>query len=112
MTIANNFITERNTSEVIAVGLNAIREICARCPLAMSEDLLGDLVQYKTYKDKAVSTAAKSLIQLFRIKNPQMLARKDRVCYRNFDVFFLTFFGLFLQCFRENLLKRLARLKF
>ena len=78
MTIANNFITERNSSEVIAVGLNAIREICARCPLAMSEDLLGDLVQYRTYKDKAVSYAAKSLTQLFREKNAQMLQRKLR----------------------------------
>ncbi|RNA26571.1 SDA1 -like protein [Brachionus plicatilis] len=78
MAIANNFITERNSTEVIAVGLNAIREICGRCPLAMSEDLLGDLVLYKTYKDKAVSSAAKSLIQLFREKNPQMLHRKMR----------------------------------
>lgn len=78
-TIANNFITERNTSEVIAIGINAIREICSRCPLAMDEDLLGDLVQYKDYKDKAVSTAAKSLIQLFRVKNPKLLSRRDRV---------------------------------
>jgi len=78
MAIANNFITERNNSEVIAVGLNSIREICARCPLAMNEDLLGDLVQYNTYKDKAVSTAAKSLVQLFRDINPQMLQRKMR----------------------------------
>jgi protein SDA1 len=78
-TIANNFITERNTSEVIAIGINAIREICARCPLAMSEDLLGDLVQYKDYKDKAVTTSAKSLIQLFRVKNPKLLNRRDRV---------------------------------
>jgi protein SDA1 len=78
MTIANHFITERNNSEVIAVGLNAIREICARCPLAMNEDLLGDLVQYRTYKDKAVSYAAKSLTQLFRETNPQMLQRKLR----------------------------------
>ena len=78
MAIANNFITERNTSEVIAVGLNSIREICDRCPLAMGEDLLGDLVQYRTYKDKPVSYAAKSLIQLFREKNPQMLQRKLR----------------------------------
>ena len=78
MAIANNFITERNNSEVIAVGLNSIREISARCPLAMNEDLLGDLVQYNTYKDKAVSSAAKSLIQLFRDKNPQMLQRKMR----------------------------------
>ena len=45
----------------------------------MEEDLLGDLVQYKDYKDKAVSTSAKSLIQLFRIKNPKMLHRRDRV---------------------------------
>ena len=107
MTIANNFITERNTSEVIAVGLNAIREICTRCPLAMGEDLLGDLVQYKTYKDKAVSTAAKSIIQLFRVKNPQMLARKDRVCLEFLDL--LRFFSTILQFLRENLLKRLAR---
>ena len=76
--IANNFITERNNNEVIAVGLNAIREISSRCPLAMNEDLLGDLVQYKTYKDKGVSSAAKSLIQLFREKNPHMLHKRMR----------------------------------
>ena len=34
----------------MAVGLNAIRELCARCPLMMSEDLLRDLSEYKTYK--------------------------------------------------------------
>ena len=78
MAIANNFITERNNSEVIAVGLNAIREISSRCPLSMSEDLLGDLVLYRTYKDKGVSTAAKSLIQLFRDRNPLMLQKKMR----------------------------------
>ena len=44
----------------------------------MTDELLGDLVQYKTYKDKAVSTAAKSLIALFREKNPQMLHRRLR----------------------------------
>lgn len=78
MALANNFITERNNSEVIAVGLNSIREICARCPLSMTDDLLGDLVQYRSYKDKAVSYAAKSIIQLFREKNPQMLHRRMR----------------------------------
>ncbi len=44
----------------------------------MNEDLLADLIQYKTYKDKAVSTAAKSLIAVFREKNPQMLHRRMR----------------------------------
>lgn len=35
--------------------LNAVREICNRCPLAISEDLLQDLVMYKTHKDKGMS---------------------------------------------------------
>ncbi|XP_006824267.1 protein SDA1 homolog [Saccoglossus kowalevskii] len=78
MTIVNNFVTERNSSEVMAVGLNAVREICIRCPLVMNEDLLRDLVQYKSYREKAVSTAAKSLIQLFRTVNPTLLHKKDR----------------------------------
>lgn len=78
MTIANNFVTERNSAEVMTVGLNAIREVSARCPLVMNGDLLHDLAQYKSYRDKNVSTAAKSLIHLFRTVNPEMLARKFR----------------------------------
>nr|XP_002127211.1 protein SDA1 homolog [Ciona intestinalis] len=78
MTIANNFVSERNSSEVMGVGLNAVREICARCPLAMTEDLLRDLTQYKTRHDKAVTSAARSLIQLYRRINPTMLFKKDR----------------------------------
>lgn len=44
----------------------------------MSDHLLGDLVEYRNYKDKTVTAAARSLIQLFREKNPQMLHRKIR----------------------------------
>ncbi len=76
--IANNFVSERNSSEVMAVGLNSIRELCARCPLVMNEDLLQDLAEYKSYRDKNVSMASKSLIQLFRVKNPNLLKKKDR----------------------------------
>ena len=54
MTIANNFITERNSSEVMTVGLNSVREICTRAPLCMTETLLQDLAQYKTHKDKGM----------------------------------------------------------
>uniref|UniRef100_A0AAY4EHM8 Protein SDA1 n=1 Tax=Denticeps clupeoides TaxID=299321 RepID=A0AAY4EHM8_9TELE len=78
MTIANNFVTDRNSGEVMTVGINAIREVVARCPLAMTEDLLQDLTQYKTHKDKNVVMSARGLIQLFRDLNPQMLHRKDR----------------------------------
>lgn len=77
-TIANNFITERNSSDVMAIGLNATRAICARCPLAMGEDLLRDLTLYKTYKEKSVMMAAKSLITLYRDQLPALLHKKDR----------------------------------
>lgn len=76
--IANNFITERNSTDVMAVGLNAVREICTRCPLAIGEDLLRDLVQYKSYKEKSVMMAARSLIQLYRQSMPELLHKKDR----------------------------------
>lgn len=76
--IANNFVSEKNSTEAITVGLNSIRELCARNPLVMTEDLLQDLVQYQKYKNKNVSIAAKSLVYLFRIKNPELLKRKDR----------------------------------
>uniref|UniRef100_A0A7N6FJ52 Protein SDA1 n=1 Tax=Anabas testudineus TaxID=64144 RepID=A0A7N6FJ52_ANATE len=78
MTIANNFVTDRNSGEVMTVGINAIKEVSARCPLAITEDLLQDLAQYKTHKDKNVMMSARGLIQLFRNLNPQMLHKKDR----------------------------------
>ncbi|XP_037785067.1 protein SDA1 homolog [Penaeus monodon] len=77
-TLANNFVTERYSNEVMAMGLNAIRELCARNPHGMTEDLLQDLAQYKSSKDKGVSTAAKSLIVLYREVKPELLAKKDR----------------------------------
>lgn len=76
--ITNNFVTEKNSTEAITVGLNSIRELCNRNPLVMGADLLQDLVQYQKYKNKNVSIAAKSLVYLYRIKNPDLLSRKDR----------------------------------
>lgn len=32
--------SDHQSNEVMAVGINAVREICARCPLAMEKDLL------------------------------------------------------------------------
>ncbi|XP_077258647.1 SDA1 domain containing protein Mys45A isoform X1 [Temnothorax americanus] len=77
-TLANNFITERNSADVMAIGLNTVREICTRCPLAMSEDLLEDLTQYKQYKERSVMMAAHSLIGTFRRLMPDLLRKKDR----------------------------------
>ena len=76
--IVNNFVTERNSTEVMAVGINAVREICTRSPLVMTSDLLQDLTAYKTSKNKSVTMAARSLIQLYRTLNPDLLHRKDK----------------------------------
>lgn len=77
-TIANNFVSERNSSDVMAIGLNAIREVCQRCPLSMDEYLLRDLAMYKNYKDKSVMMASRSLISLYREHLPTLLHKKDR----------------------------------
>nr|XP_018913921.1 PREDICTED: protein SDA1 homolog isoform X1 [Bemisia tabaci] len=77
-TMVNNFVTERNSTDAMAIGLNAIRELCARCPLVMNEDLLKDLIGYSRYRDKSVMMAARALLHLYRASLPTMLAKKDR----------------------------------
>lgn len=76
--IANEFVSEAAAAEVAAAGLNAIREICVRQPLAMTETLLQDLVQYRKSKDKGVMMAAKGLLSLYREVGADMLKKRDR----------------------------------
>ncbi|KAE9454689.1 hypothetical protein C3L33_13423, partial [Rhododendron williamsianum] len=64
--VVNQFVHDRSRTEAIAVGLNVVREICLRMPLLMTEDLLQDLVLYKKSHEKAVASAARSLVTLFR----------------------------------------------
>lgn len=76
--IANEFVSEASAGEVATAGLNAIREICVRQPLAMNETLLQDLVMYKKSKDKGVMMASKGLLSLYRDVGAQMLKKRDR----------------------------------
>ncbi|PKS05568.1 hypothetical protein jhhlp_008086 [Lomentospora prolificans] len=76
--IANEFVSEAAAGEVAAAGLNAIREICVRQPLAMNETLLQDLVQYRKSKDKGVMMAAKGLLSLYREVGAELLRKRDR----------------------------------
>ncbi|QQK48419.1 SDA1 [Penicillium digitatum] len=76
--IANEFVSEASAGEVATAGLNAIREICARQPLAIEETLLQDLVMYKKSKDKGVMMASKGLLSLYRDVGAQMLKKRDR----------------------------------
>ncbi|KAG2501935.1 hypothetical protein HYH03_000433 [Edaphochlamys debaryana] len=76
--LVDQFVHDKARPEVMTVGLKAVRELVLRCPLVMSADLLGDLAQYKKFRDKQVSVAARALIGAFRDINPEMLAKKDR----------------------------------
>jgi protein SDA1 len=76
--IANEFVSEAAASEVASAGLNSIREICVRQPLAMNETLLQDLVMYRKSKDKGTMMAAKGLLSLYREVAADMLKKRDR----------------------------------
>jgi protein SDA1 len=76
--LSHEFVHPGVGSEVVAAGLNAIREICRRQPWAMEEDLLGDLIGYRKSRDKGVMSAARGLLQLYRDVNPSMLKRRER----------------------------------
>ncbi|KAF2396418.1 SDA1-domain-containing protein [Trichodelitschia bisporula] len=76
--IANEFVSEASSSEVATAGLNGIREVCARQPLAMNDTLLQDLVMYRKSKDKGVVMAAKGLLSLYREVAADMLKKRDR----------------------------------
>lgn len=77
--IADNFIWSNCASEVITAGLNGLREICVRCPLAMPEELLKSLMEdYKNHREKGPMNAARSLLGLYREINPSLLKKRDR----------------------------------
>lgn len=76
--VADEFVSDGVASEVAAAGLNTIKEICSRAPLAIDETLLQDLAEYKSSKAKGVNMAAKSLVSLYREVAPEMLKKKDR----------------------------------
>ena len=80
--IAFNFIAERCSDEVVAVGLNAVREVMSRAPAVLLEadmaDLMQDLVMYTRAHDKSIKMAARSLINLVRECHPTLLRGKDR----------------------------------
>ena len=76
--LTSQFVSDRSSAEVIQVGLNTVRELCARQPLVMTRSLLADLVQYRRHKVKGVMMAARALLAVYREKMPALLARRER----------------------------------
>ena len=82
-TIANNFVTDRHSGEVIAVGINTLREIVSRVPLLLEIENLAaiwqDAVGYRHYRgDKNVTVSARSMLNLLRELKPTLLKKRER----------------------------------
>ena len=76
--LVTHFVSDKSRAEMVAAGINTVREICARVPLAMSTELLDDLVSYRKDREASVVAASRSLLQLYRDKMPELLAKKNR----------------------------------
>ena len=76
--LLDGFISDKSRPEVMTVGIKTVREMAFRCPLLLGKDLLSDLVEYKKYRDKGVSAAARGLITLYREVAPHMLHKRER----------------------------------
>ena len=59
--LVDGFVHDRARPEVAVLGLNTVRELCARAPLIMPAELLQDLALYRKARDKEVAAAARSL---------------------------------------------------
>jgi len=95
-TVAHNFITERCSGEQMAVGINAVRCICARVPSILAEEDEGldeefqnavsidmeafvrDLAGYAKHRDRSVSIAGRAFTNFVRDVHPSLLQGKDR----------------------------------
>jgi len=76
--IISNYVTEYCNNQHITVGLNCIREILMRMPLALDEDQIEYLCMFRTFRNKSVAAAAKSLVNYFRDVCPELLPKKMR----------------------------------
>ena len=75
--IINNYVTEYCQNQHITIGINTIREILTRMPLALDEAQVEYLVEFRQYKkNSSVRMAAKSLVNFFRDVCPQLLPKK------------------------------------
>jgi protein SDA1 len=83
--IISNYITEYCNNHHITIGLNAIREILMRMPLALDESQIEYLCLFRSFRNASVMAAAKSLINYFRDVCPNLLPKKFRGRFTKVD---------------------------
>lgn len=80
--IAMNFITERCNDEIIAVGINTVKEILLRVPSVLHETdmdiFIQDIAMYSKKMHKAVMISARGVVNFVRDTFPSLLKKSDR----------------------------------
>lgn len=77
--ILQNFVTETVAPEAITVGVNCLREIACRCPLALAGEQIQNICDnFARYKHRGVRMGVRSLVNMYRELNPTMLHKNFR----------------------------------
>ena len=76
--ITMHFANESCQDQKIALGVNCITQMCARKPFLLDEDELEYLCKLRSIKEKNVVMAVKTLINLYRDLNPELLKKVYR----------------------------------
>lgn len=78
--VSNEFVHPGVGPEVVAAGINTVREICSRQPDVMDDapELLSDLIEYRKSKDKGIIAASRGLLALYREAKPGLLRKAER----------------------------------
>lgn len=76
--IVEHFVNDRCTELAMTMGLNVLRELFIKNPLLFDHDVVNYLSGYYEYKNRNVSSAAKSYINAVRESHPEMLEKKFR----------------------------------
>lgn len=74
----DSFVSEAHPAQYITIGLNALREICERCPYVLEKDKFIMINNLKEYKNKSVCNAARSMINLYKEINSNVLGIYDK----------------------------------
>ncbi len=71
--IIETFVNDKCSEFAMTIGLNTLREVYIKVPSIITEDSMTYICTYYEYKNKNVSMATKSIINLVREINPYLL---------------------------------------
>ena len=84
--LIQNFVAEGFGEEKITIGINTLRMILMRNEYCMGSEDINYVANFRNYKNKSVSSSARSFINLVRDLCPDMLEKEFHVYVRRNDI--------------------------